>query len=102
MCFHRHQVKELVIQEARKRKNQLFYKDVPVRIYEDYTSDVQEERATYKDVMSKLYTKGLRPSLHFPARLQITELNGNKKRFDSPAAASLYLKSMSKDKSPSP
>ncbi|KAJ3590341.1 hypothetical protein NHX12_008293 [Muraenolepis orangiensis] len=48
VCFHRHQTKELVIREARNQ-------DSPIRIYEDYCPEVQEQRAAYRDVMAKLY-----------------------------------------------
>lgn len=93
-CFHRHQIKELVVREARKRRNDLRYHDTPVRIYEDYCPDVLEQRAVYRNVMAKLYNLGLRPALLYPARLQITDKDGNKKRFSSPEEASAFVGSL--------
>ncbi|KAJ3583228.1 hypothetical protein NHX12_034167 [Muraenolepis orangiensis] len=93
VCFHRHQTKELVIREARKRRNDLTYQDSPIRIYEDYCPEVQEQRAAYRDVMAKVYNLGLRPALLYPAKLQITDKEGNKKRFSSAEEAVAYVRS---------
>ncbi|KAJ3614860.1 hypothetical protein NHX12_018430 [Muraenolepis orangiensis] len=76
VCFHRHQTKELVIREARKRRNDLTYQDSPIRIYEDYCPEVQEQRVAYRDIMAKLYSLGLRPALLYPAKLQIIDKEG--------------------------
>ncbi|KAJ8278544.1 hypothetical protein GJAV_G00088750 [Gymnothorax javanicus] len=46
VCFHWHQTKELVVREARKQRNDLMYRDSPVRIYEDYCSDVLVQHQT--------------------------------------------------------
>ena len=83
VCVHRHQTKELIVREARKRRNDLKYRDSPVRIYEDYCPDVLEQRAVYREVMANLYNLGLRPALLYPAKLQITKKDGTKKRFSS-------------------
>ncbi|XDV36150.1 hypothetical protein PO909_005994 [Leuciscus waleckii] len=75
--LHRYQIKEMIVREARKRRGDLQYRGSPVHIYEDYTPEVLEQRAKYRDVMSTLYNRGLKPSLLFPARLQITLPNGS-------------------------
>ena len=93
VCFHRHQTKELVVQEAHKCRNDLKYCD-PVRIYEDYCPDVLEQRSAYREVMAKLYNLGLRPALLYPAKLQITRKDGNKKRFSSIQEATAFARSM--------
>ncbi|KAJ3594916.1 hypothetical protein NHX12_004222 [Muraenolepis orangiensis] len=69
--------------------------DSPIRIYEDYCPEVQEQRAAYHDVMAKLYNLGLRPALLYPAKLQITDKEGNKKRFSSAEEAVAYVRSWS-------
>ncbi|KAI9523856.1 hypothetical protein NQZ68_024378, partial [Dissostichus eleginoides] len=69
---------------GRKRRGDLRYRGTPVQIYEDFTQEVLEQWAKYRDIMSKLYNLGLRPALLFPARLQITLGSGAKKRFPSP------------------
>lgn len=81
VCFYQHQVKELVVQEAHKQRNDLNYLDTPVRIYEDYCPELLRQRAAYRDVTAKLYDLGLQPALLYPARLQITE---KARRGDSP------------------
>ncbi|KAJ3595426.1 hypothetical protein NHX12_004730 [Muraenolepis orangiensis] len=83
----------MVIREARKRRNDLMYQDSPIRFYEDYCPEVQEQRAAYHDVMAKLYNLGLRPALLYPAKLQITDKEGNKKRFSSAEKAVAYVRS---------
>ncbi|KAI4830889.1 hypothetical protein KUCAC02_002490 [Chaenocephalus aceratus] len=85
--LHRYQVKDLIVREARKRRGDLRYRGTPVQIYEDFTQEVLEQRAKYRDIMSKLYNLGLRPALLFPARLQITLGSRAKKRFPSPLEA---------------
>ncbi|KAI4797233.1 hypothetical protein KUCAC02_025238 [Chaenocephalus aceratus] len=61
--------------------------DLEVQIYKDFTPEVLEQRAKYRDIKSKLYNLGLRPALLFPARLQIKLGNGAKQRFPSPLEA---------------
>ena len=93
--LHRHQTKELIVWEARKRRNDLKYRGSPVRIYEDYCPDVLEQRAVYHNVMAKLYNLGLRPALLYPAKLQITLKDGTKKRFSSAEEAAAFAGSFS-------
>lgn len=91
--FHRYQTRELVVQEARKRRGNLQYQGKPIRIFEDYTPEVLEQRTKYREVMSSLYNLGLKPSLLFPARLMITLKDGSRKGFSSPADASEFVDS---------
>lgn len=88
--FHRFQVKEQVIREARKRTD-LEYNGHRLRFYDDYTADVLKQRAEYKDVMAELYKRGLRPSLLFPAKLRITLQNGEKKWVSSVSDATRFI-----------
>ncbi|KAE8285497.1 hypothetical protein D5F01_LYC16955 [Larimichthys crocea] len=90
VCLHWHQTKELIVREARKRRNNLKYRDVLIRIYEDYCPKVVEQRAVYRDVMAKLYNLGLRPALRYLAKLQITQKNGTKKCFSSVEKADAF------------
>ncbi|KAJ3596430.1 hypothetical protein NHX12_002837 [Muraenolepis orangiensis] len=59
--------------------------------YADYCPEVQEQRAAYRNVMAKLYNLGLRPALLYPAKLQITDKEGNKKRFSSAEEAIAFI-----------
>lgn len=90
---HRYQVKDLIIREARKRRGTLQYRGAPVQIFEDYTQEVVEQRAQYREVMAKLYNLGLRPALQYPARLLITVKDGAKKRFASAEEAAAFITS---------
>lgn len=91
--FHRYQVKDLVIRESRK-KGELLYEGHKIRIFEDYCPEVLKLRAEYKDVMSSLYKRGLKPALLYPARLRITLPNGEKKWLASVSDAKNFTQSM--------
>lgn len=71
VCFHRYQIKEAVICEARKRRGSLQFCGNPIAIYDDYSPEVLEQHAQYRGVMAELYNLGFKPSLLFPARLRI-------------------------------
>ena len=98
--LHRYQIKELIIREARKRRGKLQYRGSPIQIFEDYAPEVAEERAKYRTVMTDLYNLALRPTLLFPARLQITLETGAKKRFSSPEEAASFAAKYKQDPRP--
>ena len=58
-------MKEMIVQEACKRRGSLQYRGPPVHIYKDYTPEVLKQLAKYFDTMSTLYS--LRLFLLFPA-----------------------------------
>lgn len=87
----RYQTKELIIREARKQRGKLHYRRSPVQIFEDYKPEVAEEWAKYRSVMADLYNLALRPTLLFPAPLQITLESCEKKRFSSPEEATSFV-----------
>ncbi|KAI2645890.1 LINE-1 retrotransposable element ORF1 protein [Labeo rohita] len=88
--FHSFQIKDLVIRESRK-KGELLYDGHKIRIFEDYCPEVLKLRAEYKDVMSSLYKRGLKPALLYPARLRITLPNGEKKWLASVSEANDFI-----------
>lgn len=90
ICFHRHQHKELVIRETRRRGT-LTYQNNPFRIYEDYSPEVVSQRKKYTPVMADLYKLGLRPSLLYPARLRIVNKDGTRIAFSSVADAEKFV-----------
>ncbi|KAF3856803.1 hypothetical protein F7725_017526 [Dissostichus mawsoni] len=92
--IHHFRTKELIVQEARKRRGKLFFQGKPVAIFEDYCPEIVEQRAAYREVMSALYQRGLRPSLLYPARLRITTKDGGKKHFASVEDATSFLKTL--------
>lgn len=88
--LHRYQIKDLLIREARRR-GKLDYRGQQIRVVEDYSPEVVSQRAEYKDVMSELYNRGLKPSLLYPARLRITLPSGDKKWLRSADEAQKYI-----------
>lgn len=91
--FHRYQMKDLVMREARKQ-GELDFRGHKLRFYEDYSTDVLKKRGEYKDVMAELYQRGLRPSLLFPAKLRITLQSGEKKWLTSVTEATDFIHSL--------
>lgn len=89
--FHRYQTKEAVMREARKRRGTLQYRGKPIAMYDDYSVEVQEQRAQYRGVMAELYTLGFKPSLLFPAGLRITTKEGEQKQLTSVDEAKNFL-----------
>ncbi|KAI4822416.1 hypothetical protein KUCAC02_007967 [Chaenocephalus aceratus] len=60
--FHRFQIKDLVIREAR-RQGELNCKGHKIRLYDDYSPDVLKQRAEYRSPMAELYKPKLRITL---------------------------------------
>ncbi len=89
--FHRYQIKEAVMREARKRRGSLQYRGKPIAIYDDYSPEVLEQRAQYRGVMAELYSLGFKPSLLFPARLRIMTKEGEQKLLASVDEANNFL-----------
>ncbi|KAL3044380.1 hypothetical protein OYC64_012797 [Pagothenia borchgrevinki] len=75
--FHRFQIKDLVIREAR-RQGELNYKGHKIRLYDDYSPDLLKQRAEYRSPMAELYKRGYKPAFLFPAKLRITLPNGDR------------------------
>ena len=97
---HRYRIKDAIVREARKRRGTLTYLGKPVQIFEDLPQEIVEQRSTYRDVMTALYKRGLKPKLLHPARLFITTTAG-RKHLASPREAADFLKKV-QDKEPSP
>ncbi|CAM4611492.1 unnamed protein product [Leuciscus chuanchicus] len=67
--LHKYLVKEKIIREARAKRGQLKFQSHPISVYEDYPPEIVAQRKEYREVMSELYKRGLRPTLLFPAKL---------------------------------
>lgn len=89
--FHNYQTREKVFCVACKIRSELRYEGNPVAILEDFTPEVAEQRAAYREVMSLLYKRGLRPTLRYPARLYIIMDGGTKVLLPSVEEAKRYL-----------
>jgi len=97
ICFHRFQTRELVVRVARKLRGKLKYDDHPIHILEDYTPEVMEQRAQYRDVMKKLYDLGLKPALRYPAKLFIVTADGSRKFLPGMKEAADFVASRRQD-----
>lgn len=54
-----------------RRKGKLEFRSHQIRIVEDYSPEVGNLRAEYRDVMTELYRLGLKPALLYPAQLRL-------------------------------
>lgn len=88
--LHRYRIKDLLIREARRR-GKLDYRGQQIRIVEDYCPEILNQRAEYREVMTELYNRGLKPSLLYPARLRITLSSGEKMWLRSADEARKYV-----------
>ncbi|XP_028428664.1 Na(+)/H(+) exchange regulatory cofactor NHE-RF4-like [Perca flavescens] len=88
--LHRYRIKDLLIREARRR-GKLDYRGQQIRIVEDYCPEILSQRAEYREVMTELYNRGLKPSLLYPARLHITLSSGEKMWLCSADEARRYV-----------
>lgn len=83
ICFHKFQTRDLAVCESRKIRGKLRYRAIPIHIFEDYSPDVLNQRSEYRDVMKELYKPGLKPALHYAAKLFVTPKNEGKKQLFS-------------------
>lgn len=88
VCFHRYQEKERTLQWA--RKHELQYRGKIIRFYPDLSAALSRKRAAFKNVKTKLYQKGIRFRLLYPARLRLT-YDGETLTFDSAPDAEAFF-----------
>lgn len=93
MCFHRFQIRELVVRGAQRLRGKLKYKGSQIHIFEDYSPEIVEQRSAYQDVMKELYNLGLRPTMYYPAKRFITTGEGLRQRLISPEAVRDFISS---------
>ena len=95
--FHRFQIKDLVIREARKGGD-LLYNGHKIRLYDDYSPDLLKQRAEFKTCMSELYQRGYKPALLYPAKLRVTLPNGERAWLPTVADATKFVHGLQVDK----
>ncbi|ROL49414.1 LINE-1 type transposase domain-containing protein 1 [Anabarilius grahami] len=71
VLFHFFQVKHRILRFSRQQRKLLFCGHRVV-FHEDFSADLGKKRAAFKDVNSRLYEKGVRFGLLYPARLRVT------------------------------
>ena len=95
-----YQTKDLLIREAQLR-GKLEYHGQPVRVVENYSSEVHNQRAEYGGVMTEFYKLGLRPGLLYPARHHLTLSGGARKWINSMDKVHKYIESHCRSLKPS-
>lgn len=88
--IHRYQDKERILKLARET-GPLSFRGSEVHIYPDYSAEVSKKRTAYYTVKSQLRNAGLAYRMFFPAKLQVTDKNGQKVTFASPEEVSAFL-----------
>lgn len=88
--IHHYQTKERILKLARE-KGSLSFRGADIHIYPDYSAEVARNRAAYYTVKSQLRNAGLGYRMLFPAKLQVSDKNGQKLVFSSPDEVSSYL-----------
>ena len=84
--IHRYQDKERILKLAREAGS-LSFRGSEIHFYPDYSAEVSKKRAAY----SQLRNAGFGYRMFFPAKLQVTDKNGQKSLFSSPEAVSAFL-----------
>ncbi|KAK1904349.1 LINE-1 retrotransposable element ORF1 protein [Dissostichus eleginoides] len=90
--IHNFQTKERILKLAREA-GPLSFRGGNIHIFPDYSVEVSKKRATYAAVKSELRNAGLEYRMFFPAKLQVTDKNGQKLIFFSPGEVSSFLHS---------
>lgn len=99
--IHRYQDKERILKLAREAGS-LSFRGSEIHIYPDYSAEVSKKRAAYYTVKSQLRNAGFGYRMFFPAKLQVTDKNGQKLLFLSPEEVSAFLKNNRQSIPPTP
>ena len=71
--------KEKILKAAREKK-QVTYKETPIRLSADFSTETLQARTEWHDILNVMKGKNLQPRLLYPARLSI-RFEGEIKRF---------------------
>ncbi|KAL0173576.1 hypothetical protein M9458_029544 [Cirrhinus mrigala] len=88
VCFHRYQEKERALRWA--RQHELQYQGKTLRFYPDLSVALSKKRATFKNIKTMLYQKGIRFRFLYPARLRFTH-DGETFTFESAPEAEAFF-----------
>lgn len=98
---HYYQTKERILKLAREAGS-LSFRGSNLHIYPDFSAEVSKKRAAYFTVKSQLKSGGFGYRMLFPAKLQVTDKNGQKLLFSSPDEVSSFLHNIRPDTSSTP
>lgn len=90
---HYYTQKEETLKKAREMERTPEGRNGRIHIFPDYTQEVNNKRAAFKEARSLLRTcRGIRYGLRYPATLVITPEGGQTKTFESPKDAMEFIK----------
>lgn len=90
---HYYTEKEEILKKAREMERTPEGRNGQIHIFPDYTQEVNNKRAAFKEARSLLRTcGGVRYGLRYPATLVITPEGGQTKTFESPKDAMEFIK----------
>ena len=90
---HYYTEKEEILKKAREMERTPEGRNGRIHIFPDYTQEVNNKRAAFKEARSLLRTcGGIRYGLRYPATLVITPEGGQTKTFESPKDAMEFIK----------
>lgn len=89
--IHPYQTKECILKLAREASGSLTFWGCEIHIYPDYSVEVSKKRAAYSTVKSQLRDTRFVYRMFFPARLQVTDKNGQKLGGFLPGGGSFFL-----------
>lgn len=92
----RFQVKDATIWEVQAKRGKLSFQGHPVHVFKDYPPEVVERRKEYSEVMSQLFNLGLKPALHYLAKLSIKLAGGSRQSFSSVVEAESFIATQSR------
>lgn len=88
--IHHFQTKERILKLAREASG-VSFRGSEIHIFPDFSADVSRRRAAYIPVKSQLKKAGFNYRMLFPAKLQITDQDGQKQVFLSPEEAKSFV-----------
>ncbi|KAL7849511.1 hypothetical protein SRHO_G00211340 [Serrasalmus rhombeus] len=84
--FHYFQDKEKVLRRSRELADQLTFQGRKISFFSDFSTHIIQKRAGFKQVKSRLYERGLKFGVQYPARLWVL-LDNKRHFFDKPQEA---------------
>lgn len=94
--IHHFQTKERILKLAREMST-VSFRGSEIHIFPDFSAEVSRKRAAYVPVKSQLKKAGFNYRMLFPAKLQVTDRDGQKRVFMSPGEAKSFADGLGPD-----
>ncbi|KAI4880955.1 hypothetical protein NFI96_001125 [Prochilodus magdalenae] len=79
-----------VLRKSRELADRLTFQGRKISVFPDFSASVTQRRAGFKQVKSRLYERGLKLGMQYPARLWVV-LDNKRRFFDNPQEAQVFL-----------